>query len=202
MFSQSPSAIICAAEKIGVKEIQFNRQRHCRFIQSTLLTMNSKVLFCAVLTALPISITPSTFAQSAQPGASPVTAPAVTASNSPTAAMTYPDGSSLSVRSHGGHFPLVAGPAGQTVNIQLRFPSNPANTALTIGALDGGTIPQSSTSVASDGTASLQFQPGTQPGRYRVLLNQGGSLSTLEFWVPDPQRPNSGPPAVQPSPGG
>ena len=122
---------------------------------------------------------------------------------STTAAVGYPDGSSLSMRSSKGRFPVIAANAGQNVSIQLRFAPNPANTGLIAAPLDGGAVQpsQGKASIAIDGTASIQFQPGTQPGLYRVLLNQAGAISILHFWVADPQRPNSGPPALTPSTG-
>jgi len=158
--------------------------------------MNHKIAVPAFAVLLVSSIA-TAVAQSPPPG--PVSPPSILVNGSPTAAMTFPDGSSLGVRSKNGRFPLVAGPAGQSVNIQLRFAPNPTDTSLLIAPLDGGTVPQSSTSVAVDGTASSQFQPGIQPGLYRVLLNQGGAMSILQFWVADPQQPNAGPPALQSS---
>ena len=125
---------------------------------------------------------------------------AQTPDDKPTAVMTFANNSSLSMRCKNGQFPLVAASAGQTVNIQLCFPLTAALTNVIVEPLDGGTLPsgQSEMSIATDGTASIQFQPGNGPGLYRVLLNQVGSISTLRFWVADPQQPNSGPPALQP----
>jgi len=161
--------------------------------------MNHKIAVPAFAVLLVSSIA-TAVAQSPQP--SPASPPSILVNGSPTAAMTFPDGSSLGVRSKNGRFPLVAGPAGQSVTIQLRFAPNPTNASLIAAPLDGGTMVASQiTSVAVDGTASIQFQPAIQPGLYRVLLNQGGAMSILQFWVADPQRPNAGPPALQPSSG-
>ncbi len=130
----------------------------------------------------------------------PVHAQTMSSASSPTAAMTFADGLSLSTRCKEGQFPIVAAPGGQTVNIQLQFPLTAALSSLIIEPLDGGSLPseQSETSIAADGAVSIQFQTGNGPGLYRILLNQAGSMSVLRFWVADPQQPNSGPPALQP----
>jgi hypothetical protein len=130
----------------------------------------------------------------------PVQAQTMSSASSPTAAMTFADGSSLSTRCKEDRFPIIAALGGQTVNIQLRFPTTAALSRLIIEPLDGGSLisGQSETSIAADGAVSIQFQPGNGPGLYRILLNQAGSIFTLRFWVADPQQPNSGPPALQP----
>ena len=127
-------------------------------------------------------------------------APSLSSDGSPTAAMSFPNGSSLAVRSKSSRFPLIAANAGQTLNIQLRFAVSVAASSLIVQPLDGGVVPdaQGNSSIAADGTASVQFQTGNRPGLYRVLLNQGGSISVLQFWVADPQQPTSGPPVLQP----
>jgi len=53
-----------------------------------------------------------------------VTAPTVLASGNPTAAITFPSGTFLQLRSTSGLFPLVAADPGASLNIQLRFPVN------------------------------------------------------------------------------
>ena len=130
----------------------------------------------------------------------PVQAQTMSSASSPTAAMTFADGSSLSTRCKEGQFPIVAALGGQTVNIQLQFPLTAALSSLIIEPLDGGSLINgpSEMSIAVDGGVSIQFQPENGPGLYRILLNQAGSMSLLRFWVADPQQPNSGPPAIQP----
>jgi len=152
----------------------------------------------ALLASVHLITIPPALTQSLGPV--PLTAPSLTSDGSPTAAMSFPNGSSLAVRSKSGRFPLVAANAGQSLNIQLQFAPNAVDNGLIVQSLDGGVIPdaQGNSATAADGTASIQFQTGSRPGLYRVLLNQGGSISILQFWVADPQQPNSGPPALQP----
>jgi hypothetical protein len=163
--------------------------------------VKSKPLICGLVLVSLVSVGIETIsAQSPAPiAASP---PDLHANDSPSVAVTYPDGSSLTARGSKGQFPLIAAVAAQTLNIELRFPPNAAK-GLIVQPLDGGTSPQANgASTRLDGTASAQFQPNNQPGLYRVLLYQGGKISILQFWVPDPQRPDSGPPALKPSFGG
>ncbi len=110
--------------------------------------------------------------------------PPLLADQSPTASILFADGRSLPIRSHGGDFPLVIGYAGQNMIIQCRIPAAIAS-RLVIQSLDGGTISTPS-SVAADGTVDWQFQPGTQPGLYRILVSFGNLSATLQFWVPTP----------------
>jgi hypothetical protein len=112
------------------------------------------------------------------------------------AGVCFANGSSIEMRGAGGHFPLVATTAAEKLTIMLRFASN-SNSSLIVQPLDGGVLASPSTSsIAADGTASIQFQPGRQPGLYRVLVNQGGRMSVVQFWVPDPESAESGPPAL------
>ncbi len=153
--------------------------------------------YAAILCAVAISIVPVDAQGQNAPGQ---TLPPLPINGSPTAVMTYPDGSSLIVLSKNGRFPLAVGPAGGAVSIQLRFLPNPIDSSLMVGPLDGGTVPDSqmSTAIGVDGTVTIQFQPDTQPGLYRVLLNQAGTMSLLQFWVADPDCPLCGPPALVP----
>src|SRR6202043_2076745 len=95
---------------------------HCcfRFLNEPLI-MKNKFLSCTLLAALLVSTIQPALAQSPQPSASPTATPTLTVDNSPTATMTFPDGSSLNVQSQSGRFPLVAGCAGQSINIELGF---------------------------------------------------------------------------------
>lgn len=117
-----------------------------------------------------------------------------------TAAITFANGSSLQVTSGSGRFPLVAATASENLKVQLQFPAN-AKAGLIVQSLDGGVVSSADSTVSAGGSSMLQFTPGTQPGLYRVLLNQGDRLAILQFWVGDPQRPNAGPPALSPSTG-
>jgi hypothetical protein len=133
----------------------------------------------------------SDFAQSPTPTptATPTaTPPPLLPDGCPTAAITFPDSTSLTLRSHGGLFPLVATQTAQSLNIQLRFPLTLANTPLIVQVLDGGTLSngQGNQIIGGDGTASIQFQVGAEPGLYRVLLNVGGAITTLRFGASGP----------------
>jgi len=128
------------------------------------------------------------------------TAPSVLADGRPTAAITFPSGTFLQLRSTSDLFPLVAADPGASLNIQLRFPVSFAGATIIAQPLDGGiaSIAQDNPTIAADGTASIQFQAASQPGLYRVLLNTGGVFTTLQFWVANSQNPSANPPALAP----
>jgi len=129
-----------------------------------------------------------------------ITAPTVLANGHLTAAITFPSGTFLQVRSTSDLFPLVAADPGASLNIQLRFPVNFAGATIIAAALDGGiaSIAQDNPTIAADGTASIQFQVASQPGLYRVVLNTGGVFTTLQFWVANSQNPSANPPTLAP----
>ena len=72
------------------------------------------------------------------------------------------------------------------MGVQVRFPLEFVGATLIAQSLDGGTFPngQDSLTVAVDGTVSIQFQTGNQPGVYRLrlIVNETGAL--LQFYVP------------------
>jgi hypothetical protein len=107
------------------------------------------------------------------------------------------------MKSRAGLFSMIASQPGQAIGIQLRFASGVADTSLVAEALDGGVIPQAqaNSSLASDGTAAVQFQVGSKSGLYRVALNQGGNVSLFQFWVADPGSAATNRAAIQPSTG-
>jgi hypothetical protein len=120
--------------------------------------------------------------------------PPLLSDGSPTASIQFADGRTLPIRSQDGQFPLVIGYAGQTMTVACRIPAAIAS-RLVIQSLDGGAISALSP-VAADGTTLLQFQTGTQPGLYRVLVILGSYSATLQFWVPSPTGDN--PPVLTP----
>jgi hypothetical protein len=127
-------------------------------------------------------------------GQSPVPSPPPLPSDgSPTASILFPDGRTLPMVSQDGKFPLVIGYAGQTVSVQCRI-SAALLARLIIQPLDGGTL--TTLPPAADGTTLLQFQAGTQPGLYRILVILGDRSVTLQFWVPIPNDDN--PPVLTP----
>jgi hypothetical protein len=68
-------------------------------------------------------------------------------------------------------------------------------------ALDGGeaTFSKPQSIIDVDGTTSMHFKAGSQPGLYRVLIVSQDSRSILQFWVPDPQNPRRDPPVLNPT---
>jgi hypothetical protein len=166
--------------------------------------MNYRFFLVGLALSAGISLGWSPNSRAQSPSASPSSSPPPLSSDgSPSAAMTYPDGSGVQAQGRSGRFPLVAAGAGQSINLQLRFAGGAASTGLIVQNLDGGNIPatQINSTIAADGTASFQFQTGGKPGLYRVLINQGGSVSLLQFWVLDPTNAAANPPTVQPSAG-
>lgn len=97
------------------------------------------------------------------------------------------DGTAVSVKARGGRVQRVLLRANQRATVTLRYGTNYAGLAVTVVALDGGTVrfPDSNL-IAPDGTFALQFSGARQPGLYRVFVNCGGAASTWQFWVPEP----------------
>jgi hypothetical protein len=58
-----------------------------------------------------------------------------------------------------------------------------SNAATFVHALDGGTV-TSGLIIAPDGSASLGFRVGVQPGLYRLLVSVRGRTGMLQFQVP------------------
>jgi hypothetical protein len=141
---------------------------------------------------------PFGIAQSEDQPAADTVPPSMIDSQSPTVAVTFSDGRSLSIRSHHGHFPLVAASAGETVSVKVKLAVS--NGVAAAQCLDGGTLSDGAEniSLADDGSASFQFQVGSKPGIYRVALTgSGGAIATLQFWVTDTNAGDSNPPALQ-----
>jgi hypothetical protein len=95
-------------------------------------------------------------------------------------------------------FPLISALAGETVQIQLRYPLTLAGAQIVAQSLDGGSASPDVSVVGLDGTVSLEVQVGGQPGLYRLLLNAGGQINTLEFSVPNPPEPSPTPSPEEP----
>jgi hypothetical protein len=135
--------------------------------------------------------------QSAQPPADP-TPPPMIDSQSPSVAMTFASGNSLTLRSKNNRFSLVAINPGETIDVQVRI-SPAANGIAAAQCLDGGGLSVGADSIALDaaGSGSFQFRAGAKPGLYRVFLGGGTAGAILQFWVIDPSNPNSNPSAVQ-----
>lgn len=98
------------------------------------------------------------------------------------------DGSGATFRIRGPNSPLVRLGAGQRTTVVLQYDPGYAGLTLEVAALDAGNVsfPGNHNFVAPNGTVILQFSDAREPGLYRLLLNCGGTASTLQFWVPDP----------------
>jgi hypothetical protein len=106
----------------------------------------------------------------------------------PSAVVTFASGQAIRSHSAGGRFaPVPLNPL-DTTAITLQFPTTLAGTPVTVQPLDGGGmgLTNQSAAIASDGTISFQFQAGTPPGLYRVLVIAGATASMVQFSVPPP----------------
>lgn len=124
-------------------------------------------------------------AQSPTPETSP---PPLASDGIPTASIMFPNGRSLQLSGGGGRFPLVSGIPGQNLTIQCRIPPSLAP-SLVILPLDGGKVTLLSPPTP-DGLTTVQFQPKSQPGLYRVMVALGTYTTTLQFWIPNPEGDN------------
>ncbi|MBA3488581.1 MAG: hypothetical protein H0T78_03395 [Longispora sp.] len=109
--------------------------------------------------------------------------------------ISFADGASVTFRTDRDLFYPVGVFPGETASMQLVVPPSLANTHLSIGALDGGAVTED-VIIGADGTASITFQAGTQPGLYRLLASAVGKTAMLQFWVFDAANPESNPPVV------
>jgi len=125
-------------------------------------------------------------AQSPPPGPpGPPPSPPGLIDRSPSVAVSLPNNASAQAHSHQGRFPHFLTPLSQTITVYLRFSSDLAGTEVIANGLDGGTISSNALIVGNDGTVSFQFQPGTQPGLYRLFVNAGDEVGLLQFEVED-----------------
>jgi len=97
------------------------------------------------------------------------------------ATITFANGEVVSLRARDRFRPVAVSP-GETVTIAAQFPPQAGNIPAVAQALDGGVI-TAPLSVAADGTASLSYQAGTPPGRYRLFLSARGRSVILQFEV-------------------
>jgi hypothetical protein len=114
------------------------------------------------------------------------------------ATVTLPSGESADLRSTSNVFAPVSANAGDTLSIALGFPLTFAGATLFAQPLDGGTVLADGLPIGVDGTVSMQFQLGMLPGLYRVLLNAGGQIITMQFSVPNPEEAPPSPTPVPP----
>ena len=92
-----------------------------------------------------------------------------------------------------GSFETVTVDASANSDVKLQFPVGLANKTVAVGALDGGTLTNGSSSIGADGSLSFSFQVSAQPGVHRVIvldLNAEGDapyiIGVVHFEVPSP----------------
>jgi hypothetical protein len=101
------------------------------------------------------------------------------------------DGSGAIFRIRGVDSPRVLLRPDQRTTVVLQYDPSYAGLTLEVSALDAGNVsfPGNRDFVAPNGTVILQFSDARLPGLYRLVLTCGGTASTLQFWVPDPDEP-------------
>ena len=106
----------------------------------------------------------------------------------------------LQIRGRNG--PRVLLRAGHKTTVVLHYDPSYAGLTVDATALDAGDIsfPGGRNFVGAGGTVVLQLQWRQEPGLYRIMLNCGGIVSTLRFWVPDPAQPGVDPSVIVPPP--
>jgi hypothetical protein len=116
----------------------------------------------------------------------------------PVVTISHANAASVRTQGRGGHFRLLGIGAHETVNVRLQFSPSFAGTAFFASALDGGESSASrpNSVIAADGTTSIRFKAGDQPGLYRVLIIAGEDRSLLSFWVADPKNPKANRPVL------
>jgi len=119
----------------------------------------------------------------------------------PSVTFSFADATHVTTRSTEGRFRPVGLHLNEVVAVTVQFPSQWANTPLTLQALDGGNISgqASNAVVTADGTVSFHFQTGSKPGLYRVFMIGAGGNSILSFWVADPTNPQINRTVVNPA---
>jgi hypothetical protein len=126
-------------------------------------------------------------AQPNQPGAAPIAAEQPL-QNGPMLKITMDDGTVVTQTMRGRNGRRVLLRPGRRATILLQYDGSFAGLALQVAALDGGrpSFPGNRNVVDASGKVVLQFSDAQSPGLYRVSVNCGGLVSTLQFWVPNP----------------
>lgn len=141
-------------------------------------------------------------AQSADipPPPEPSNAPALVVPEGPKVTIIFPNAESLQDRSRGRQYGLVGIRPNELVEIALQFSTQWAQRLLSVEALDGGRVlAKRNVVVAADGTASVRFLVGHDPGLYRLSITGAGAPALLRFWVPDPENSRANPPVLVPA---
>ena len=116
----------------------------------------------------------------------------------PVATIGHANAASVRTQGRGGHFRLLGIGAQETVNVRLQFAPSLAGTRFSASALDGGesSVSRPNSVIAADGTTTIHFKAGDQPGLYRVLIIAGENRSIMSFWVADPKNPKANRPVL------
>lgn len=125
------------------------------------------------------------------------------------ATVTLEDQSVVVTRAAAAKFQIVAARPGETATMVVPMPVTAFAASASVQALDGGALigPPSSPVTPNrpldvpivNRNVTFQFQVGTHPGLYRVLIMGLGPAAALQFWVQDPLRPATNPWAVNAS---
>ena len=101
------------------------------------------------------------------------------------ARITFANGETLTLRGRDRFRPIALAP-GETATIELQLPVAFASALAVAQALDGGRLSVQGLTIAANGRATIAFQVGAAPGRYRLLLTSLGRSATLRFEVAQP----------------
>lgn len=98
----------------------------------------------------------------------------------------FGDGEEIQEYSTKGKFaPVTLEPLG-TTDVTLQFSTSMTGAPVIAQALDGGQLSGESGTIDDTGTTSFQFQVADQPGLYRILVIAEGTVSMVQFEVPNP----------------
>jgi hypothetical protein len=93
-----------------------------------------------------------------------------------------------------GKFTPVTVDPSATSDVALQFPASLTNKAVSIEALDGGTLSSNSGTIDTSGNLSFSFQVTDQPGVHRVIVIDPNAdedslhiIGVVQFEVPAPQ---------------
>jgi hypothetical protein len=100
--------------------------------------------------------------------------------------ITFGDGQEIQEYSIKGKFAPVSVDALETTDVTLQFSTSMTGAPVIAQALDGGELSGESATIDDTGTASFQFHVANQPGLYRILVIAEGTVSMVQFEVPNP----------------
>jgi hypothetical protein len=121
--------------------------------------------------------------------------------NYATAIIAFPGTEPATARAYDGRFEVIGIRIHETADIDVQFPGNPATTAPSVQALDGGIITgkTKAKTAETDGITSFKFHAPGKPGLYRVLIASSTGPFTLLFWITDRANPGNKRPVVNPA---